>query len=105
DRRLLELEAHPGEDPWRLRELDVPVVDDLPTVTPGVAEVVVSDHLGAGGARCGQRRRAIVDHDADVAALVPRLAAPGRKGDELVAHVDERHPFAPAPELDVEDPP
>jgi hypothetical protein len=36
---------------------------------------------------------------------VPRLIAAGRQGDELIAHVDERHPSTAAAEAEVEDRP
>src|SRR5207248_11782450 len=39
------LDAHPGEDPVGLRELDVAVVDDLEMVPPRVEEVVVAEQL------------------------------------------------------------
>jgi hypothetical protein len=42
------VEAHSLEDPGRLCELDLAVVDELVTVAPGVAEVVAAQDLDAG---------------------------------------------------------
>src|SRR5204862_605635 len=54
------LKPHALEDPLRLRELHVPVVDDLEVISPGIEEVVIPDHLRPGFA-CGSERRRPVD--------------------------------------------
>ena len=59
-------EPHPLEDPWRLRELDVPVVDDLPAVAGGVEEVVPADHPRSRCPRALERRGRVVHDEAEV---------------------------------------
>jgi hypothetical protein len=57
----------------------------------------------AGLVECGAHRLLVVDDQPEVAAFVGALLASGRQRDELVAHVDERHPRAvPAAQLDLE---
>jgi hypothetical protein len=46
--------------------------------------------------------RLVVDHEPEVAAVVGRLAAAFGEREELVAHVDERHPARPAAQLEGE---
>src|SRR4029077_20760055 len=83
--RLLEAgEPHPVEDPRRLGELDVAIVDDLPVVAPRVEEVVVREHLRARGPRTLERLLAAVDDEADVAGAVRGLRPAGGQRDELV---------------------
>jgi hypothetical protein len=97
------LQAHRAQDGVGLGELDIGVLDDLEEIAPGV-EDVVSPYLRAGFAGSGQSPLAVVDDDPDVALLIRRLRPPFRERDELVAHVDERHP-PPAPaQRQLEDP-
>ena len=88
----------------RLRELDVPVVDHLDEVAPGVDEVVPAN-LDAGLPRELEGTLLVVDDEAEVTMSIGRLRAPGCERDELVADVDERHPTGAAAELHVEDAP
>jgi hypothetical protein len=46
----------------------------------------------------------VVDHDADVAGAVGRLGPPLGDRQELVTHVDERHPRDAPAELELEHP-
>ena len=96
---LLEVcELHAFEDARRLRELDIPVVHDLPVVAPRVEEVVTPDHPSSRLARAADDLRLVVDDE----AVVTR--GHGRGGllerDELVAEIDERH--VPTPPAQVE---
>ena len=103
---LLETsEPHPCQDPVRLRELDVTVVDHLDVVPPRVAEVVVAEQFGTCLPGRGKRRGAVVDDEADVPRAVRPLLASYRERNELVAQIDERHRAAVAPtQGEVEDP-
>jgi hypothetical protein len=102
-RLLHPVDPHPGENPVRLRELDVAVVDNLEMITPGIAKIVVADHLGT-GLPCGRERsRSVVDDEPDVALGVGRLRTPFGQREELIAHVHERHSAAAAAQLDLED--
>ena len=60
-------------------------------VPPGIEEVVVAQHLGAGLSRPLEDGRTIVDDEADVPVPIGGLGAAGGQRDELVADVDERH--------------
>src|SRR6185503_18643232 len=106
-RRLLEVvQAHPAQDARGLRELNFAVFDDLQVVAPGVEKVEA-----AAAERPDPRRiegspdgLLVVDDETEVTRLVGRLAAAFGEGDELVAHVDERHPGYPPAQLELEDP-
>jgi hypothetical protein len=75
-------------------------------VPPGVAEVQAPprEDLGAGLLEQAADLVAVVHDQAEVAALVGRLAPSLLEGDELVAHVHERHPRRPPAQGQVEDP-
>jgi uracil-DNA glycosylase len=96
-------QTHAGQDAIGLRELDLAIVDDLPVVSPRVAEVVATQELGTRGSCRLERRLAIVHDHADVPGLVRRLRPALGEGDELVADVDEGRPSHPPAELEVED--
>ena len=81
--------------PLRLRELDVAVLDDLDVVAPRVGEAQVAVRLDPGLQQRVADRVAVVDHEPEVAVVVRPAAALGER-EELVAHVEEGHPAAPA---------
>jgi hypothetical protein len=85
-----------------LRELNVAVVHDLEVVAPRVEKVVAADR-GAGFTGGRERPLAAVDDEAEMAVAVRRLRSPLRERDELVAHVDERHPATTPAKPEVED--
>jgi heme exporter protein A len=74
-------------------------------VAPGVAKVEApaTEDLGAGLLEAGAHLVAVVHHEAEVALGVGRLRATFGQDQELVAHVDERHPPDPAAQLELED--
>src|SRR5215216_5984886 len=86
--RLLALleafEAHAAKDVLGLRELDLPVVDDLDVVPPGIAEVEVPAprHLDAGVLKRAPGGLLVVDYEPEVAVCVGRLRPPLRERDE-----------------------
>ena len=102
---LGDLDAHPGEHGGGLRELDLTVVDHLDPVAPGVGEVesAAGQDPGARSLQRHPRRLLVVDDEAEVPGIVRRLRAPLRERQELVAHVEERHPGDPPAELELED--
>ena len=102
DSDFFELQAHPAKDLRRLRELDVAVLDDLDVVAPRVSERVAAEDLDAGLAGGGEHRGAVVDDEAEVALAVGLAVRALGEREELVAHVDERHPADPAAQLDLE---
>src|SRR3954453_979495 len=98
-----ELAAHPVG----ALELDVAVANDLEAVAPRVAEVEAlpapaAEQLQALALDRGPRGVDVVDDEPEVALLVGRLASPFGDGDELVAHVDERHAAHPPAQLEGE---
>src|SRR5579872_1399091 len=92
--RLLErVETHAPQHLAGLRELDVAVVDDLDVIAPWVVEAQVRRARDR-DVGLGERRAhafLVVDDETEVTRAVLRLRASARQGDELVAHVDERH--------------
>ena len=106
-RRLPEPgEPHPLEDPRRLRELDVAVVDDLPVVAPRVEEVVRGRSCAAPASRARSSVSAASSTTRPKWPATTGSASDGLEGDELVAQVHERHAPAAAAKRDVvEDPP
>ena len=91
------------QDLRRLRELDLGVRDDLHVVAPRVEERVAAEDLHPCLAGRGEHRVAVVDDEPEVACGVRALRPALGEGDELVAHVDERHPGAAAAQLEVEE--
>jgi hypothetical protein len=104
---LQRVKAHRVEDLGRFRKLDVRVLDDLDAVAPRVAEVEAAarEDLGTGLLERPSGRVLVVHDEPEVAVLVGFLAAAFGQGDELVAHVDERHAGNAAAELEVENTP
>src|SRR5260370_24359020 len=93
----------------RLGELDVGIFDDFEAVAPGIEEIeeLTLNHPGAGRLRQFDDARAVVDDEADMAALdalMPVVRHP-RDIDELVAQVDEGVALALAAQFEIEDPP
>ena len=97
-RSLLQvLEAHPADHRGCLGELDVPVVDYLNLIAPGIEEVEAParedrDLLPFQG---GAGRGLVVDDEAEVPGLIGRLAASLAEREELITHVDECHSRLP----------
>ena len=96
--RLLERQAHRAQYLRRLRELHLAVVDDLHVVAPRVVERAVrrARHRDARGFQRSAHRLLVVDDEAEVPLAVDVRRWVARERDELVAHVDERHPGAGA---------
>ena len=93
---------------WRLRELDVAVVDDLDVVPPGILEAEPAAS-GPGREPFGpytlSHRFLVVDDEPEVATAVGRLGPAPLERDELVPEIDERHAGASAAKLEgAEDP-
>src|SRR5438270_6849674 len=102
------VELHCAKDLGRLAELDVGVGDDLHVVAPGVCEVERAGRLHGNllFAQALAHGLLVIDDQTEVPRLVGRLRAAGGEGDELVAHVDERHPAPRATaQLEVEQAP
>ena len=76
-----------------LRELDVPVVDDLDLVAPRVEKVEprAGKDLDAALFQDRSRRGLVVDHETEVARLVGRLGTSFAEREELISQVDEGH--------------
>src|SRR5262249_12264268 len=87
-----------------LGELDVVVAHDLDAIAPGIAEVeeAAGQHLDASRLQGAPRRLLVVDHQAEMAAVVGRLLAALLERDELIAEVDEGHGLALAAQLERE---
>ena len=94
------------QDRRRLRELDVAVVDDLHLIAPRVEEVEATARtdLDARSFERFARRFLVIDDQTEVTVPVRRLRSALRERDELVAHVDERHPRQTTAQLELEDP-
>ena len=97
--------AHAAQYVRCLRELDVVVADDLDAIAPRVVEIEErpGQHLDAGLCQCAANGLLVVDHQAEVAAIVGRLALSLLKREELVAQVDEGHVLVLSAELEIED--
>jgi catechol 2,3-dioxygenase-like lactoylglutathione lyase family enzyme len=100
------VQAHPAKDLGCLRELDLPVVDDLDLVAPGVEEVEAPAglELDAGVNERLARRLLVVDDETEVARPIRGLRSPLGERDELVAQIDEGHAPGAAAKLELEDP-
>ena len=97
--------THAAQHVCGLGELNVRIADDLDPIAPRIQEI--EKRAGQGlDARVGERLAdglLVVDHQAEVTAVVGRLGAAGGKRYELVAHVDERHAVpSPAAQLELE---
>jgi hypothetical protein len=100
------LELHPAEDRRRLGELNVSVIDNLDVIAPRVAEIKRASglHTDVLFSQAFADGLLVVDHKPEVPRVVRWLRATGGEGDELVAHIDERHSVAVAPpQLELED--
>src|SRR5262249_7053909 len=84
---------------------DIVIADNLNAVAPWVAEVEerALEQGNPGSPEGGARRLLIVDHEAEMAAIVRRLFAPFLKGDELVAQIAESHRVTLAAQLNLEE--
>ena len=60
--------------------------------------------LDAGLGQRGAHGLAVIDHEAEVAALIGTLEAPFGDSQELVAEIQERHPWHASAELEGEQP-
>jgi len=98
---------HAAQHIGRLGELDIVVADDLDAIAPGVAEVEEGPGQGfdAGLGHRPADRVLVVDHQAEVAAVVRGLLSSPLEGQELVAQVDEGHVLAFPAQLEREQPP
>ena len=101
---LPEVELEAPQDRRRLRELHLVVLHDLDEVAPRIAKVetTAAEDLDSRRLERPPRRVLVVDDEPEVAVLVGRLRAPLRERDELVAHVDERHPVRAAAQRELE---
>src|SRR5262249_29430410 len=99
-------QAHAAQHVGRLGELDVVVAHDLDPVAPRISEIeeAARQHLDLRRLERTARRLLVVDHQAEMAAIVGRLLAAFLEGDELVAQVDEGHGLALAAQLELEQP-
>src|SRR6185295_1200328 len=100
-------QSHSTQYVRRLGELDVVVTDDLDPVAPWVQEVEkwAGQRLDP---RVGQRFPdgiLVIDHEAEVAAVIGGLRAPFLKRKELVAQVDEGGRVVLAAKLELEQAP
>jgi hypothetical protein len=108
-RTLVEvLEPHAPQHRRGLRELDLAVLDDLKAVPPRVAKVeeAARENLRTRLLESSSNGLLVVDDETEVTGLVGRLRSAFRESDELIAHIDERHPSEPLADLrlEVEDP-
>src|SRR5262245_16495189 len=97
-------EPHPAQHIRRLGELDVIVADDLDPVAPRVEEVeeATGQRLDAGCRERAANRVLVVDHEAEMAAVVGRLLTALLQRQELVAQIDEGRGLALAAQLEIE---
>ena len=96
---LLELlETHPLEHTRALRELNRPIVDDLPVIPPWIEEVVIADHPRACVTGTTYDLGLVVD-DEPVVPCRDRVGG-ALEREELVAHVDEGHRTTPPSKLE-----
>ena len=88
-----------------LGELDVVVADDLDAVAPGIAKIEEGsvDQGDSGGVERLAGRLLVIDHQAEMAAVVRRLPAALLQGDELVAQIDEGHGVGLAAQVEGEE--
>jgi hypothetical protein len=103
---LLEpFELHAANDGRGLRELDVPVADDLDPVSPRIEEVepAAREDLDASLFQNAAYLRLVVDDEPEVASLVRRLSASFGQREKLVPHVQEGHPRHTTAEPEVEE--
>src|SRR5262249_47531704 len=86
-------QPHAAQHVGGLGDRDVAVADDLDPVAPGVAEIEErsGQQLDARRLQRPPRRLLVVDHEAEMPAIVGRLLASLLEGDELIAEIDERH--------------
>ena len=96
--RRFSAKTNATEHTLRLRELHLAVFHDLPLISPRVEKVVTADHLRPRGSRAPNDRRLVVDDEAVVAGCEGLVCALER--DELVAHIDERHPATSTAQLE-----
>ena len=103
------LDAELALDARTALELDGLVGHDLKVVAPGVEEVEAPRarvHDRQPLALDGRPYRVdVVDHEPEMALVVPRLPAALHESDELVAHVDERCAGRTATQLEIEEAP
>ena len=103
------LDAELALDARTALELDGLVGHDLKVVAPGVEEVEAPRarvHDRQPLALDGRPYRVdVVDHEPEMALVVPRLPAALHESDELVAHVDERRAGRAATQLEIEEAP
>jgi hypothetical protein len=103
---LVELaESHAEQHPGRLRELDLPVIDDLDEVACGIAEVqpTAGRNLDACGLERRPRGGLVVDDETEMTRIVGRLGATFGERQELISHPQERHPGLTRAHLEPED--
>src|SRR6266516_3603255 len=102
------IEPHAAQHRRGLRELDLAVLNDLNVVPPRVAKVeeAAREDLGVSPRERGSNGLLVVDDETEVTGLVGRLRPAFGESDELIAHLDERHPREPLVDLhlEVEDP-
>src|SRR3546814_1076531 len=80
------------------------MADDLVAVAPGIeeSEETPGQRLDSGLRQRLAHRLLVVDHQAEVAVVVGRLAAALLQREELVAEIDEGGGLAPAAQLEIE---
>src|SRR5712675_354582 len=68
-------QLHAAQDVGRLGELDVVVAHDLDAIAPGIEKIQEppGQQLDAGGLQGAPRRLLVVDHQAEMAAIIGRL--------------------------------
>src|SRR5712692_1974632 len=97
-------QPHAAQHVRRLGELDVVVADDLHAVAPRIEEIEKPPRQWL-DARPRQRAAdgvLVVDHQAEMTAVVGGLAAALLQREELIAQVDEGRAFALAAKLELE---
>src|SRR5262249_12927832 len=99
-------QPHPAQHVRRLGELNIVVADDLDAVAPRIAEIEewARQRLDARSRERAAHRLLVVDHEAEMAAVVGRLLAALLQRDELIAQIDEGRGLALAAQLELEQP-
>src|SRR6266540_1135598 len=97
-------EPHSAQHVRRFGELDIVIADDLDSVAPGVEEIEkrTGQRLDARGRERAAHGVFVVDHEAEMTAVVGRLGAALLQRKELVAQIDERRGLALAAQLELE---
>src|SRR5262249_39115122 len=97
-------EPHAAQHIRRLGELNVVVADDLDPVAPRVKEIeeAAGQRLDPGRRERAANRVLVVDHEAEMAAVVGRLLTALLQRQKLVAQIDKGRGLALAAQLEIE---